>query len=223
MTWSVYDRRARHDFRIDTAVAKPHLLVDELDSLPGPDIPNRLRMGYDFPQGRLEFLLCPVKPTVAGKDCAGEDDRSFSPRRTLGFCEAFVTAYEFTKTGRRENLYDNAFYEIDRRIQEEIGGQPWRKMSFSIEEIREFRRTPGLFTEKLQEQAKRSDLLSSMRLDLLKKYPGQWVALTQSGTLIAAASVEEMVAKIEELGEHPPMAAADFMRTGPRRLELLPR
>ena len=52
---SFYDGEARHDFRIDIAVAKPHPLVNGLDSLLGRDILNRLRMDYDFPQRRLEF------------------------------------------------------------------------------------------------------------------------------------------------------------------------
>ncbi len=53
---SFYDGEARHDFRIDIAVAKPHLLVDGLDSLLGRDILNQPRMDYDLPQSRLEFL-----------------------------------------------------------------------------------------------------------------------------------------------------------------------
>ncbi len=109
------------------------------------------------------------------------------------------------------------FMKLTEESRKKLEASPWRKMSFSIEEVREFGRTPGLYSAKLQEQARRSDLLSDMRPELLKKYPGQWVELTQSGNLIAAASIEEMVAKIEELGEHPPMAAADFMYTGPRR------
>lgn len=42
--------------RLELAVAKPHPLVDNLDSLLGRDILNRLRMEYDFPQDRLELV-----------------------------------------------------------------------------------------------------------------------------------------------------------------------
>ncbi len=42
--------------RFELAVAKPNPLVDSLDSLLGRDILNRLRMDYDFPQGRLELV-----------------------------------------------------------------------------------------------------------------------------------------------------------------------
>ena len=115
-------------------------------------------------------------------------------------------AYEFAKTGGGRVCMATHLMKLTEESRKKLQTSAWRKMSFSIEEIREFRRTPGLFTAKLQEQAKRSDLLSSMRPELLQKFPGQWVALTQSGILIAAASVEEMVTKIEELGEHPPMA-----------------
>lgn len=41
--------------RLELAVAKPHPLVDGLDSLLGRDILNRLRMEYDFPQNRIEL------------------------------------------------------------------------------------------------------------------------------------------------------------------------
>ena len=53
---SFHDGEARHDFRITVFVAKPHPLVDELDSLLGRDILNRLRMDYEYPENRLEFL-----------------------------------------------------------------------------------------------------------------------------------------------------------------------
>ena len=42
--------------RLELAVAKPHPLVDNLDSLLGRDILNRPRMEYDFPQDRLELV-----------------------------------------------------------------------------------------------------------------------------------------------------------------------
>jgi len=41
--------------RLELAVAKPHPLVDNLDSLLGRDILNRMRMEYDFPQNRIEL------------------------------------------------------------------------------------------------------------------------------------------------------------------------
>ena len=52
---SFYDGEARQDFRIDLYVAKPHPVVDELDSLLGRDILNQLGMEYDFRQSKLGF------------------------------------------------------------------------------------------------------------------------------------------------------------------------
>ena len=42
--------------RLELAVAKPHPTVDNLESLLGRDVLNRMRMEYDFPQSRLEFV-----------------------------------------------------------------------------------------------------------------------------------------------------------------------
>lgn len=50
------DSGAEIGLRLELAVAKPHPLVDKLDSLLGRDILNRLRMEYDFPQDRLELV-----------------------------------------------------------------------------------------------------------------------------------------------------------------------
>ena len=52
---SFYDGEARQDFRIDLYVAKPHPVVDGLESLLGRDILNQLGMEYDFRQSRLRF------------------------------------------------------------------------------------------------------------------------------------------------------------------------
>lgn len=54
---SFYDGEARQDFRIDLYVAKPHPVVDGLDSLLGRDILNQLGMEYDFRRSRLGFTV----------------------------------------------------------------------------------------------------------------------------------------------------------------------
>ena len=41
------------EFEIDISIAKPDPLTDELDSLLGRDVLNRVRMEYDFPRGSL--------------------------------------------------------------------------------------------------------------------------------------------------------------------------
>ena len=52
---SFYDGEARYDYRIELSVAKPHPAVNDLDSLLGRDVLNRLRMDYAYPEGRLRF------------------------------------------------------------------------------------------------------------------------------------------------------------------------
>ena len=54
---SLYDGEERQDFRTDIFIAKPHPSADELESLLGRDILNRLAMEYDFTQKRLRFAL----------------------------------------------------------------------------------------------------------------------------------------------------------------------
>ena len=62
----------------------------------------------------------------------------------------------------------------------------------------------------------RSERLRAMRSELIKKYPGKWVALTENGVLVVADSAKERREKIEELGEHPGFAAREFLNTKPR-------
>ena len=52
---SFYEGGARHDYRIEIYIAKPHPTVNDLDSLLGRDVLNDLRMEYDPRQGLLQF------------------------------------------------------------------------------------------------------------------------------------------------------------------------
>ena len=66
----------------------------------------------------------------------------------------------------------------------------------------------------------RSDRLRAMRPELMQKYPDQRVAITESGKMVVADSMGELVAKIEELGERPGFAATLFLNTKPRQVIL---
>ncbi len=66
----------------------------------------------------------------------------------------------------------------------------------------------------------RSEHLQAMQPALMQKYPDQRVALTENGTFVVADSIEELVAKIKELGEHPGSAAEIYLNTKPRRVIL---
>ncbi len=66
----------------------------------------------------------------------------------------------------------------------------------------------------------RSERLQEMRSELMQKYPDKRVALTENGTFVVAASMEELVAKIKELGERPGFAAEVYLNTKPRRVIL---
>ena len=49
------DDDATREFDLELSVAKPHPAVNDLDSLLGRDVLNRLRMDYEYPEGRLRF------------------------------------------------------------------------------------------------------------------------------------------------------------------------
>ena len=52
---SFFDGATRRDFRIGIYIARPLPELDELDSLLGRDVLNRLGMEYDFERRRLRF------------------------------------------------------------------------------------------------------------------------------------------------------------------------
>ena len=62
----------------------------------------------------------------------------------------------------------------------------------------------------------RSARLREMRPELLEKYPDQHVALTENGILVAATTIEEVLEKINELGERSGFAARMHLNTKPR-------
>ena len=66
----------------------------------------------------------------------------------------------------------------------------------------------------------RSERLHDMQPELLQKYPDQHVALTENGAFVVADSMEELVAKIKELGESPGSSATLFLNTKPIRVIL---
>ena len=66
----------------------------------------------------------------------------------------------------------------------------------------------------------RSERLRDMYPDLIQKYPDKRVALTEGGKFLVADSMEELVAKMMELGERPGFAATLFLNTKPRRVIL---
>ena len=62
----------------------------------------------------------------------------------------------------------------------------------------------------------RSERLHDMQTELMQKYPDKLVALTENGTFLVAGSMEELVAKIKEIGENPALAADIYLNTKPR-------
>lgn len=80
----------------------------------------------------------------------------------------------------------------------------------------EYQRDPERELAELRDYAARSERLREMRPELLKKYPDQYVALTEQGFLVVATSREERVSKIEALGERPGFAARMDLNTKPR-------
>ena len=62
----------------------------------------------------------------------------------------------------------------------------------------------------------RSERLYDIQPELMQKYPDKLVALTENGTFLVAGSMEELVAKIKEIGEDPGFAADIYLNTEPR-------
>ena len=54
---SFYDGEARHDFRVNLHIGKPHPVTNVLDSLLGLDVLNELEMEYAPLRGHLRFYL----------------------------------------------------------------------------------------------------------------------------------------------------------------------
>lgn len=79
----------------------------------------------------------------------------------------------------------------------------------------EYERDPERILAELRSFKARSERLMEMRTELIEKYPDQYVALTENGTLVVAASREERVEKIKQLGERPGFAAREFLNTKP--------
>ena len=75
--------------------------------------------------------------------------------------------------------------------------------------------TPEELAEHRDFAARCEKLHLELRPELLAKYPGQYVALTRSGTLVVADSTAELVAKIDAMGELGG-AVRDFLNTKPR-------
>ena len=75
--------------------------------------------------------------------------------------------------------------------------------------------TPEELAEHWDFVARSRKLRVEMRSELLAKYPDQYVGLPQSGDLVVADSMEELVSKVKGLGE-PGTLAWDFLNTKPR-------
>ena len=76
--------------------------------------------------------------------------------------------------------------------------------------------TPEELAEHRDFAARCEKLHLELRPELLAKYPGQYVALTRSWTLVVADSTAELVAKIDAMGELGGVVR-DFLNTRPRR------
>ena len=87
-------------------------------------------------------------------------------------------------------------------------------------EVSTHKATPEELAEH-HDYVERSERLRAMRPDLMEKYPDRWVALTENGKLVIAASAQERTAKILELGERPGFAAREYLNTKPRRRVIL--
>lgn len=74
---------------------------------------------------------------------------------------------------------------------------------------------PQLVRKEMAEQAERQRRMNSMVADLTRQYPDQWAALTESGELLIAPSLEALTVKLRELNTPPGSNVIEFLDTDP--------
>ena len=79
---------------------------------------------------------------------------------------------------------------------------------------------PQLVREEMAEQAERQRRMNSMVDDLTRQYPDQWAALTESGELLIAPSLEGLIAKLREMQTRPGSNVIEYLDTNPDSLIL---
>lgn len=67
----------------------------------------------------------------------------------------------------------------------------------------------------LKEHEERHRRLAAMVPKLTKRYPDQWVALTESGKLLVEPTLDDLAAKFEELDTPPGSNVIEFLDTEP--------
>lgn len=95
--------------------------------------------------------------------------------------------------------------EKNRSLWDELGDYP---------KVERHVATPEELAEHRDFAARSQRLKLEMRRELLEKYPDKFVGLPQSGDLVVADSMEELVAKVHEQGMGKPGTLAwDFLGT----------
>ncbi|MCY3690569.1 MAG: hypothetical protein OXI54_12160 [Chloroflexota bacterium] len=74
---------------------------------------------------------------------------------------------------------------------------------------------PQLARKEMAEQAERQRQLDDMLPELTKQYPDQWAALTESGELLIAPSLEALAEKFRALDTPPGSNVIEFLDTDP--------
>ena len=67
----------------------------------------------------------------------------------------------------------------------------------------------------MAEYANRQRRMDDMLVNLTEQYPNQWAALTESGELLIAPSLETLSAKFRELETRPGSNVIEFLNTDP--------
>ena len=78
----------------------------------------------------------------------------------------------------------------------------------------------GQVSRELSDYRNRVRLLEEKHDEMQKKYPDQWVALTADGTIVAAATIDEIMEKLRRKGLKGNDAAMKFMATMHRQMIL---
>ena len=89
--------------------------------------------------------------------------------------------------------------------------------SLSTEDLIEIMGGAKRMLEEDESDMERRRRLDGMLEELTKQYPDQWAALTESGDLLIATSLEELRTKFKELDTRPGSNVIEFLDTNPTR------
>ncbi len=79
---------------------------------------------------------------------------------------------------------------------------------------------PQMVREEMAEHSERQRQMNSMVDDLTRQYPDQWAALTESGELLIAPSLDALITELRQMQTRPGSNVIEYLDTDPDSLIL---